>query len=489
MNLPGTPPNPASDQVKPPNIVLIMADDVGWGDIGFNGNPKVRTPILDRLAREGVQLSRFYAGGPVCTPTRSSCLTGRASNRYGMTWAGRYPLPREEVTLAGVLKDAGYRTGFFGKWHLGKLSPTGDEGFSREKPVPTSYSAPWHHGFDTCFAVESATPNYNPEVWDDNWNQNSTAGTSNKYIMDRPIEFGENTRDGKPMVPWPYHFWHGENKPVAGPLAGDTSDLLVKQAIPFIEQSVADAKPFLATVWFITAHTPVSAGPEHRARYPDLTMREQHWFGAISAMDDAIGNLLETLKKLRVDQNTLVWFCSDNGPSWVHELNSAGPFRGKKADLFEGGIRVPAVVRWPAGIQGGRTLDLPLCTHDFLPTFIAAAKLSPKKTRPLDGENVLPLLTGERAQRRRHLHFDYPMRVAGNTWVPGEARQVAVMEGDWKILSRDGAKSFQLYNLAAEINEQTDRAAEKPEIVNRLHSSWQSWSGECAASLRGEDYR
>lgn len=474
--------------VKRPNIILVMADDLGFGDVAYNGNPKVKTPALDQLAKDGVRLDRFYAT-PVCSPTRASCMTGRNPNRYGISWAGQDPLPREEVTVGAVLRAAHYRTGFFGKWHLGKLTPERDEGFAGPKLPEKAYSAPWHHGFDVCFATESATPNYNPLVWDQDWNLSSTAAAANKYIMDRPILYGEGTLVGKPLPKWPFNFWLGEHRPAPGPIAGDASELIMGPALEFIDEAAKKDEPFLAVIWFVTPHTPVAAGAEARAAYSNLSMREQHWFGAISAMDAQIGRLRNRLRKLGVEQDTLLWFCSDNGPSWVHELNSAGPFRGQKGDVFEGGIRVPAVVVWPHELEGGRVSTQPMSVLDFLPTFAAITGAMMPKERPLDGENVLPLLQSESENRRGPLFFDYPVREGSETWRPGASRQVAVIDGPWKLISFDSQKSFQLYDLVHDRAEKTDVAAENMGEVRRLQKSLATWTAEVKASARGADYK
>jgi len=477
----------AEARPKRPNIILVMADDLGWGDVAFNGNPKVHTPALDQLVHDGVTLNRFYVA-PVCSPTRGSCMTGRNPNRYGTIWAGRVPLPREEETIGDLLQAARYRTGFFGKWHLGTLTPECDEGFPGPKLPPATYSAPWHHGFDVSFATESAVPNYNPMVWDDDWNLATTVSTANKYIMDRPLVYGEGTLVGKPLPRWPYNFWLGERRPAPGPIAGDASELIMDPALAFITESVEKQQPFLAVIWFVTPHTPVAAGPEARAAYAKLSMREQHWFGAISAMDAQIGRLRNTLRKLGAEQDTLLWFCSDNGPSWVHELNSAGPFRGQKGDVFEGGIHVPSVLVWPNGLAGGRQVNAPIAAVDILPTLAAIAGTAPAKKLPLDGENVLPLLEGKADARHGLLFYDYPMRERAEGWQPGQTRQLAVIDGPWKLVSVDGRKSFQLYNLEQDIAERHDLAAANVERVTRLQQALAAWSESVQASARGADY-
>jgi arylsulfatase A-like enzyme len=260
-------------------------------------------------------------------------------------------------------------------------------------------------------------------------------------------------------------------------------------AISFITDSVAQQKSFLAVIWFVTPHTPVAAGPEARAAYSHLSIREQHWFGAISAMDTQVGRLRNTLRKLGVERDTLLWFCSDNGPSWVHELNSAGPLRGQKGDVYEGGIRVPAAVVWPAGFEGGRTLGQSLSVLDFLPTLVAATAATPAKLLPLDGENVLPILQGKAKTRRTALYFDYPVREGSETWRPGVTRQVAVIDGPWKLISLDSRKSFQLYDLEHDIAEKVDLSASHAGEVRRLEKSLATWTNQVSASARGADYK
>ncbi|MEO6244801.1 MAG: sulfatase/phosphatase domain-containing protein, partial [Opitutaceae bacterium] len=195
------------------------------------------------------------------------------------------------------------------------------------------------------------------------------------------------------------------------------------------------------------------------------------------------------LRKLGVEQDTLLWFNSDNGPSWVHELNSSGPLRGQKGDVYEGGIRVPAAVVWPNGIKGGRAVSVPVAAVDLLPTLAAVAGTAPTKKLPLDGENVLPILQGKTTSRRGLLYYDYPVREGSETWRPGETRQVAVIDGPWKLVSMDGRKSFQLYDLEHDIAEKTDLAAGHVDEVRRLQQSLGTWTQQVTASARGADYK
>jgi arylsulfatase A-like enzyme len=473
-----------------PNVVLIMADDLGWGDVGYNGNLRIRTPVLDAWAKEGVRLDRFYSGAPVCTPTRASCLTGRNAARTGVLTPSQYPFPRGEITIASYLQNAGYATGFFGKWHLGKLTPGGDERFANQAPVEGKYGAPWHFGFETVVAAEITVPTYNPEVWEIDWGWN-VPENQRKMVMDRPLRLGEGTLVGESMPRWGYGFWRGEGMRYEKSVAGDTSALLVREANTFIERAVSEHKPFLAVVWFFTAHAPLAAGDEDRAQYSHLSLREQHAFGAISAMDRAIGSIRETLKAKGVAENTLIWFCSDNGPSWVHELYSAGPYRGRKSDLYEGGIRVPALVEWPARIKGRRVVMEAISTDDFLPTILAATGLTPRDERPIDGINVLPLLEGKAGARDAPLFFESVVRNEQATTVASmftDVRQNAMMDGPWKIISRDGGATYQLYQLEDDPAESRDLARGQRERLSAMRRVLDAWRKSCAESRRGKDY-
>lgn len=476
-------PRPGSSR---PNIVLVMADDVGWGDVAYNGNPTVKTPALDRMAREGIRLDRFYSGAPVCTPTRASCLTGRNCYRTGVIWAGEYPLPDQEITLAEALREGGYTTGFFGKWHLGTLTTDVEDGYHGGPDKPQLYGPPWEHGFDRTFAAEISVPTYNPQVWDYDWFDPPESG--HYFIMKRPLEKGEGTIRGPKMVPWASAFWEGPGDRVTADLVGPTPKVVMDPALDWISHVTSANKPFFAVVWFFSAHSPIAAGDRHRQLYPELSIQQQHWFGCLSAMDEQIGRLRDELRELDAAENTLVWFCSDNGPSWVHELNSAGPYRGQKADLYEGGIRVPAIVQWPAGLKGGRVLDAPMSTDDFYPTLLAMAGVKTANQPVLDGIDVTPLLTGDIKRRPRPLFFQAPLRQSSDDWYMGQNRQMAISDNDWKLISRDNGKSFELYDMINDATEKTDLSFTRPEQVASMKAQLQTWIESCRQSAEGADY-
>jgi arylsulfatase A-like enzyme len=453
----GATPRPPSPR---PNILFLMTDDQGWGDVAFNGHPHLRTPNLDALAREGVRLDRFYAAAPVCSPTRGSALTGRHPARYGINWASEGALPRSEVTVAEALREAGYRTAHFGKWHLGQLSLTVQQG-RRNRLDPSLFSPPWEHGFEVCFSTESSVPTFNPH-------RHPTGGGR----VD-PILQGDAEAVGAGS-PWFESYWTGSGVRVEDPLDGDDSAILVDRALDFIR--AGGAQPFFACVWFHAPHTPVAAGREDRQAYAHLSRDEQHFFGSISAMDAQIGRLRRELRDLGLAENTLLIFCSDNGPSYVHPHGSAAPFRGRKASLLEGGIRVPAVVEWPDRLAGGRVVSAPLVTSDLLPTLIAAAGAVPSLV-PLDGIDILPLLSGEATERGSPIYFHSPLKNVDDPWAQPDTFQAAVQTNVLKLLTLDSGRTWALYDLRSDPGESNDLASQRPEEVARLREGWRRWVG------------
>ncbi|MHC4507427.1 MAG: sulfatase family protein, partial [Planctomycetota bacterium] len=358
-----------------PNIILCMADDLGWGDTGFNGNSIIKTPNLDAMARAGMRFTRFYSGAPVCSPTRGSCLTGRHPYRYGIFFANAGHTREEEITLAEALKTQGYATGHFGKWHMGTLT-TKEKDSNRGGPRGAKhYSPPWENGFDVCFSTEAKVPTWDPM---------KSPNTDKAYGT---------------------YYWRQDGTKETENLQGDDSRVIMDRAVPFIREAVEAGESFFAVVWFHTPHLPVLAGPQYRRMYSQYSEDEQHYYGCITAMDEQMGRLRRELRGLGVADNTMVWFCSDNGPEGKdgksgRTRGSAGPFRGRKRSLFEGGVRVPGLLEWPARVKAGRTTDLPCSTSDYFPTVLDVLGFSMKgQPEPIDGVSLLPLIEGRMTKR------------------------------------------------------------------------------------------
>lgn len=464
---------------SPPNIVLLMSDDQGWGDVGYNGNSVLQTPHLDAMAAEGLRLDRFYSASPVCSPTRASVLTGRHPFRYGIEWAGEGHLPQAEITIAEVLKAHGYHTGHFGKWHVGELSRTINQSyFAGENADPSHYSPPWENGFDESYSTESMMPTYNPY-----YHVGGDYGTEDyRFLQTEAVAENQITGGFR----WRDHFWTGPGQIVDAWPAGDSSKIIMDRALEFMGRQIDKNKPFLAVIWFHTPHTPVVAGNDDRALYPGESIEAQHWYGSITAMDRQIGRLRKQLRELGVADKTLLWFNSDNGPSYVHDFNSAGPFKGKKAELTEGGIRVPAIVEWPVGLPGGQSVKAPISTSDLYPTLLKVAGVASPENQPeLDGINVLPLLSGESARRGRPIAFQSPIR--GSDYAADRRQlQLAISDDQYKLFSPDGGASWELYDLVNDPGEEDNIASENAALVAELRLQLEAW---VEATRRDADLR
>ncbi|MCP3914139.1 MAG: sulfatase-like hydrolase/transferase [bacterium] len=436
-----------------PNVILVMADDLGWGDTGYNGHPVLQTPHLDALSREGLRFDRFYAGSSVCSPTRGSCLTGRHPYRYGVTTANRGHLREDEVSLAEVLGDAGYATGHFGKWHLGTLSPDYSGKGPGRRPEE-NYCTPGMAGFDTWFSTEFAVA-----TWDPYAPENSHTG---KRPYDTRALYWENGRN------------------VQGPLAGCDSKLIVDRALPFFEDAVDAGRPFFAVVWFHAPHEPVVGGPEYRALYPDATPDEQHYYAVVTALDEQVGRLRTKLAELGVERDTMLWFCSDNGPEGNpgpvrRRRGSAGPYRGRKRSLYEGGVRVPGLVTWPARFGAPRAIAAPCVTSDYFPTILAAAGIEHTSDgRAYDGVDLMPLLDGEREGRPRPIGFEFGKQAT----LVGERFKLVHNTAKKRPRSDNGTvpfAEFELYDVIADPGETEDVAARHPDVVETMRAELARW--------------
>ncbi|MDZ4857360.1 MAG: sulfatase-like hydrolase/transferase [Candidatus Hydrogenedentes bacterium] len=459
----------ARAEVSRPNIVLIMADDLGYGDTGFNGNTVIKTPHLDRMRGEGALLTRFYAGAPVCSPTRGTCLTGRHHLRYGINHANDGALPREEITIAEICKSLGYRTGHFGKWHLGTLSKSEKDGNRGGPEHPELYSPPWDHGFDTCFSTEALVPNWDPAK--------------------TPAE--GNDMWGTPGTPWRCAYWNERGERIRNNLDGDDSRVIVDRIGPFMRESVRDAQPFLAVVWFHTPHAPVVAGEKYRANYAGLPESRQHYAGAITAMDEQIGRLNALIKELGIEDNTAIWFASDNGPEGSGEdatrsQGSTGVLRGRKRSLYNGGIAAPALLKWPAVVSAGKTHTMPCSTLDYLPTIAKILGYAMPDDRPIDGVSLMPLLRGEQYARSKPIPFRFHEQKKYTFGAP----TFALMDNQFKLLtnlSKSGEED-ECYDMIADPAETTNIIAQSAEFQKAARAKLDAFIESCRASHAGEDY-
>lgn len=431
-----------------PNIVLVMADDQGWGDTGYNGHPVLKTPHLDALAAEGLRLNRFYTAHFNCSPTRASVLTGRHPARMG-TFAPGSPIRAEELTVAKVLQSAGYATGHFGKWHL-----NGKNGNRDTKTVPGR-------------AILADDPLSPGKMGFDEW-----LSADNFFDLDPVL--------GRNGVPEKFK--------------GDGSDITMDLALAFIRKQVAEKKPFFTVAWFGNPHVPHEALPADKAGYAALGTKDQNYYGEITGVDRNVGKLRAALRELNVSGNTLVWYCSDNGGK--EGPNSTGHLRGQKGTLWEGGLRVPGLIEWPARIPKAFTSDVPCSTLDMFPTLLAATGLENQATiAPLDGINLLPLLDGKLNERGKAIPFWAHKGNGGG--------HAALLEWPYKLhlnAARGGPQKgnapakdevpaqAQLYDIAKDPGESTDLAAQQPERVARMTATLKQWQDSVEASLAKKDY-
>lgn len=405
----------AAEAPAKPNVLVIVADDLGYGDLGFQGGQEIPTPHLDRLAADGVKFTSGYVSGPYCSPTRAGLLTGRYQQRFGHEFnpgpapdpAQKIGLPLEEKTIADRFRAAGYRTGLVGKWHLGN--------------APEFH--PQQRGFEEFYGFLGGAHPYFPGSPKNN-----------------PILRGTKTVDDPEYL----------------------TDAFAKEAVAYIDRHKAD--PFFLLLTFNAVHNPQHAKPEHLERFKGISdERRRTYAGMLAAMDDAVGNVLGKLKSEKLEQNTLVVFISDNGGPEVNGSTN-GPLRGQKAQTWEGGVRIPFVVKWPATIPAGGEYHQPVIQLDILPTALAAIG-QPVADKNLDGVNLLPFLKGESPGAPHERLY----------WRFGP--QTAIRQGDWKLVKGTGVDAPQLFNLKTDIGEKTDLSSAEPAKFQELQTAWNEWNG------------
>ncbi len=426
-----------------PNFLLILTDDLGYGDLTCFGHKDTRTPRLDAMAADGVRLTAFYVTSPVCSPTRASFMTGRHPQRFDIHHADlperlpRYPLPEDAVTVAELLKNDGYLTGHYGKWHLGEPPLT---------PMPR------RHGFDRFFGGMGGRPSSSWSRW----------ARSNDPQM---------FTDERPATTYPGH----------------VTDVTTDHCLEFLEHAVAQERPFYVNLWFNAPHAPLTPQVDQIARFAerdDLSQRQKVYYATVENLDANVGRILEKLEALGVADNTLVLFTSDNGPeshSYRYAAGSTGPLRGIKTQLWEGGIRVPTIARYPDALAGGRVYAQPASALDWVPTVCALAGI--ETPQELDeGMNLMPLLSGEASPEPRSLYFEfhYPQRKPRRDEWPlthGDepSGPLVMRRGDWKLHMYPDLGRVRLYHLATDPGEQTELAEQHPHIAGELAAELEGW--------------
>ena len=408
-----------------PNVILVMADDQGWGQTGYQNHPALKTPHLDAMAANGLRFDRFYAGGPVCSPTRATVLTGRTHDRTGVFDHG-YALRLQEKTLGQAMKNAGYATGHFGKWHLNGLRGPGAPIFKEDTHHPGAF------GFDEWLSVTNFFDR-NP-------------------IMSRNGKIEEHT--------------------------GDSSEIIIGEALKFIQIKTAAQQPFFTVIWYGTPHDPWVADDADKKAFTLLSEKAQEHYGELVAMDRSIGTLRKGLRKLGIAKNTLVWFSSDNGGLPRFDPPTTGGLRGFKGSMYEGGLRVPAVIEWPAGIPTSRITHFPAGAVDMFPTLAEVAGLK-KKTmlKPQDGQSLVKLFSKEIGPRKKPL----PFRSRG---------RLAVVDNNYKMIAQPGGNKtqYELYNLKNDEAEQTNLVEKEFKIAKRLRRKVNALNTSVEASVEGHDY-
>lgn len=448
-------------QTPSPNIILIMTDDQGWGDTEYNGHPYLKTPNLNAMVANGVEFTRFYAASSVCSPTRGSVITGRHPMRYGICYANCGHLPPEEITLAEMVRQKGYTTGHFGKWHLGTLTKTEMDANRGGRPVnDVHYSPPWVNGFDECFVTESKVPTWNPMV---------TPSKSAGDVRNSQVE-GEYFGTA---------YWTGPGQKATDNLKDDDSRVIMDRVIPFIDHAVRDERPFLCIIWFHTPHLPVLTGEKYRDLYRNLSEDEQHYYGCITAMDDQVGRLRNHLRELGIEQNTVIFFTSDNGPEGSgsyegRKQGRTGGLSGRKRSLYEGGIRVPGIMEWPGHIEPGQKVDIPCFSSDYFPTIAGLIGVDIEEyNRPYDGRDLMDVL--KESAPSRYLAF----RIRD---------QAALIGIRYKIYSQDNGKHFSLYDLVEDPGEKQDLSIDHQILVQEMTQKWEQWRISQERSAEGADY-
>ena len=447
---------------QPPNFLIILADDLGYGDLACYGNKIIQTTHLDQLAAEGMLLTDCYASAPMCSPSRAGLLTGRVPYRTGIyDWIApdsSMNLPQKELSIATYLRQHGYTTSHIGKWHLnGKLNST-------------EQTQPYDHGFDYWFSTQYSLPHKDPDGF-----------ICNGY-PEREIE-------------------------------GYSCQIVARETADWLKNKRDKRKPFFQFVSFHEPHEPIMSPPELTAQYKEQGKKAEY-YANVTNLDRAVGDIMDALEEEGILENTVLVFTSDNGPAeytpngyFNKSHGSAGPLRGYKRHQFEGGIRVPGIIRWPGKIVAASQSETPVSNVDFFPTFCQLAGIDLPTDRKIDGTDISPLFSGKEIQRKNPLHWHFYDPWGGpqsllrkGDWILGAAWNVGDFhekgrfdpQKELPLIKSTELQDFSLYNIREDIHQDQDVAKEYPKITKRLSDHLISLHKEVAAEApfpQGQKFR
>ena len=451
-----------------PNIIVLFADDLGYGELSCQGNPEIPTPHIDSIAKNGVRFTAGYVAGPNCSPSRAGLLTGRTPTRFGYEFNPTGPLneepgfglPPEEITIAESLHDAGYTTGLIGKWHQGG----------------TAKFHPFRHGFDEFFGFTHEGHYFVPPPWD-----------GVETLLRRKTLPGGQTEKGYWVGEKKLHFHnllgnepdYDANNPIVrgGQPVVETeylTDALTREAVDFIDRH--DDKPFFLYLAYNAVHSPLQGADAYMEKFAHIEDLHRRIFAAMLAnMDDSVGAVMEQLRKSGLEENTIVFFLSDNGGPTKELTSSNLPLRGSKGMMYEGAIRVPFMVQWKGRIPAGEVYEKPVSSFDIFATAAAnsAGATAPKQ---VEGVDLIPYLTGENEGTPHETLF---WRQGGKT---------ALRHGDWKLLRmggrfEPGKAKWELYDLSKDLSEENNLAVTEPERLAELIEIWEAHNSEMSEPL------
>lgn len=413
---------------RPPNVILIVADDLGYADVGVYGAKGFSTPNLDRLAREGIRLTDFHVAQAVCSASRAAIMTGCYPNRIGIEGAMepwyKFGIHERELTFPKMMKQKGYATGMVGKWHLGSVPPF----------------HPQRRGFDEFFGY---------------------IREGHFYVGPRAAAHHDHLRSDEPTYDQENPVLRG-SEPVEEP--DYLTDAFTREALAFIDRHRRE--PFFLYLAHSAVHSPMQAVSPYWDRFARITDPHRRTFAAmLAALDASVGAVMGRLRALGLERDSIVAFVSDNGGPTAELTSSNRPLRGGKGNLYEGGVRVPMLLRWPAALPGGLAYDRPVTALDLVPTFLRAAGLPVGGGAALDGVDLVPFLTGRApGDPHEHLYWRY-------------GRRHAIRRGRWKMVVQ-GSASPELYDLKRDLGESSDRAAENPDVVRALEAALAVWTAQ-----------